>query len=147
MILGLYHVNINVTNLERSVAFYELLGYKVVDSFHEQGTPGLDKGLGLEYSDTRARFLALGHQQHETVLDLVEWVEPTLKTRAIELNEVGTPRICFRVKGLDEEISRLSSHGVEFLSEPQTIDTLERKPRFVLFKDPDGLILEFVELH
>ncbi|MEM1146110.1 MAG: glyoxalase [Pseudomonadota bacterium] len=41
----------------------------------------------------------------------------------------------------------MSSHGVEFLSEPQTIDTLQRKPRFVLFKDPDGLILEFVELH
>ena len=33
MILGIYHVNINVTDIERSTEFYGLLGFRVVDSF------------------------------------------------------------------------------------------------------------------
>ena len=147
MILGLYHINLNVADLERSTAFYELLGFKVVDSFHEQGTPGLDRGLGLSYSDTRARFMALGNNPRETVLDLVEWKEPGAIRRNIELTEIGIVRICLRVKGLDEEIERLKGLGIEFLSEPQEIDTLARKPRFVLFRDPDGIIVELVELY
>jgi len=147
MILGIYHVNINVTDLERSTEFYGLLGFKVVDSFHERGTPGLDRGLGMPYTDTRARFLALGNNRHETVIDLVEWIEPEASKPEIRLNQIGMPRLCLRVKDLDGEVKRLKSRGVEFASEPQTIDTLPRKPRFVLFRDPDGIILELVELY
>ena len=147
MILGIYHVNINVTDLERSTEFYGLLGFSVVDSFHERGTAGLDRGLGMSYTDTRARFLALGNNPRETVLDLVEWNEPEANRVPIELNQIGMPRLCLRVKDLDGEIERLRGHGVEFLSEPQVIDTLARKPRFVLFRDPDGVILELVELY
>ncbi|MCY4426410.1 MAG: VOC family protein [Halieaceae bacterium] len=147
MILGIYHVNINVTDIERSTEFYGLLGFTVVDSFHERGTPGLDRGLGMPYTDTRARFLALGNTRHETVLDLVEWIEPEASKPEIQLNQIGMPRLCLRVKDLDGEVERLKSHGVEFVSAPQVIDTLERKPRFVLFRDPDGIILELVELN
>ena len=148
MILGIYHININCTDLEGSLAFYELLGFKVVDTFHEKGTAGLDRGLGLPYTDTRAQFLALGNNSRETVIDLVEWIEPKAAGRALELTEIGMPRLCLRVKGLDEEIARLKEHGIEFLSEePGVIDTLDRKPRFILFKDPDGVIIELVELY
>ena len=147
MILGIYHVNINVTDIERSTKFYGLLGFKEVDSFHEQGTPGLDRGLGFDYTNTKARFLALGNNPRETVLDLVQWIEPEASNAAIELNQIGMPRLCLRVKDLDGEVARLRQHGVEFLSEPQVIDTLARNPRFVLFHDPDGIILELVELY
>ena len=114
MILGIYHVNINVTDIERSTEFYGLLGFRVVDSFHERGTPGLDRGLGMPYTDTRARFLALGNTRHETVLDLVEWIEPEASKPEIQLNQIGMPRLCLRVKDLDGEVERLKSHGVEF---------------------------------
>lgn len=147
MILGIYHVNINVTDIERSMEFYALLGFKEVDRFHERGTPGLDRGLGMPYTDTKARFLALGNNSRETVIDLVEWIEPEATKQPIELNQIGMPRLCLRVKDLDGEVERLKSHGVEFFSEPQVIDTLARKPRFVLFRDPDGVILELVELY
>ena len=36
-VLGIYHLNINVTNLERSRAFYELFGFRVIELFHERG--------------------------------------------------------------------------------------------------------------
>ena len=45
----------------------------------------------------------------------------------------------------DAIYEKLKARGIEFLSEPQTITTLERKPRFVCFKDPDGVILELVQ--
>ncbi len=147
MILGIYHVNLNVTDIERSTAFYGLLGFKEVDRFHECGTPGLDRGLGFDHTETKARFLALGNNPRETVLDLVEWIEPEASRIALQLNQIGMPRLCLRVKDLDGEIERLKEHGVEFLSEPQVIDTLARNPRFVLFRDPDGIYLEMVELY
>ena len=147
MILGIYHVNINVTDIERSTEFYGLLGFEEVDRFHERGTPGLDRGLGFPHTETKARFLALGNNARETVLDLVQWIEPEAAKIALELNQIGMPRLCLRVKDLDGEIARLQAHGVEFLSEPQLIDTLARKPRFVLFRDPDGVFLELVELY
>lgn len=147
MILGIYHVNLNVSDIERSTKFYGLLGFREVDRFHEKGTPGLDRGLGFPYTETHARFLALGNKPHETVLDLVQWVEPEAARVPIALNQIGMPRLCLRVKDLDEEVTRLREHGVEFISEPQEIDTLARKPRFVLFRDPDGIVLELVELY
>ena len=113
MILGIYHININVTDIERSTEFYALLGFKVVDSFHEQGTPGLDRGLGLDYSNTRARFLALGNAPHETVLDLVEWIEPEATSQQISINQIGVPRFCLRVKNLDAEVARLKGEKLE----------------------------------
>ena len=147
MILGIYHININVTDIERSAAFYELLGFKEVDRFHECGTPGLDRGLGFPHTETHARFMALGNNNRETVLDLVQWIEPEASRTAMALNQIGMPRLCLRVKDLDGEVERLKGHGIEFFSEPQTIDTLARNPRFILFRDPDGVVLEFVELN
>ncbi|MEM8497142.1 MAG: VOC family protein [Pseudomonadota bacterium] len=147
MILGIYHININVTDLQRSIEFYGLLGFKVVDSFNEQGTPGLDRGLGFDFTNTKASFLALGTNPRETVLDLVQWIEPEASKPPIELNQIGMPRLCLRVKDLDGEVERLRKHDVEFVSEPQTIDTLARNPRFVLFRDPDGVVIELVELY
>ena len=145
MILGIYHVNINVSSLERSIAFYELLGFKVLHTFNEVGTPSLDRGLGLAYTNTRAAFMGLGNSPYETVLDVVEWNEPKTKVRDIELSEIGMPRLCLRVKGLDQEMARLSQRGIEFVSSPQRLDHLARSPRFVLCRDPDGLVVEMVE--
>jgi len=37
MVKGIYHININVTNFERSLEFYKLLGFKVVRDLGEGG--------------------------------------------------------------------------------------------------------------
>ena len=62
-VLGIYHLNINVTNLERSRAFYELFGFRVVDTFHERHNAALDRGLGLPHgtnSENHALFMMVG---------------------------------------------------------------------------------------
>ena len=37
MVKGIYHINVNVTNFERSLAFYQLLGFQVVRDLGEVG--------------------------------------------------------------------------------------------------------------
>jgi glyoxylase I family protein len=150
-VLSIYHLNINVSNLERSRAFYELFGFKVVDKFHEKHNANLDRGLGLPVntnSENRALFMAVGSNQYATVIDLAEWIEPKgLGGGPRPPNTLGIPRFCLRVKNLDNLVARLKSHGVNFLSdEPQRLETLSRKPRFICCHDPDGVIVEMVEL-
>lgn len=150
-VLGIYHVNINVRSLERSRAFYELFGFRVVDTFHERHNPALDKGLGLPVgtnSENHALFMMVGNNRHATVIDLAEWISPkSPNSEAAPANRLGIPRFCLRVKNIDGLVTRLKAHGVEFVSEePQQLDTLKRKPRFICCRDPDGVIVELVEL-
>ena len=39
MIQAIYHINVNCSNLERSRAFYEMLGFRVVAEFAEKAKP------------------------------------------------------------------------------------------------------------
>lgn len=145
LIQGIYHVNINVRNLERSRAFYEQLGFKVVEKFSESYNPNLDRGLAMKGTSTRAYFMRLLNNRHETMLDMVEWDDPSVVGEAPVMNSLGVPRLAFRVKYLDKMVEKLRANGVKFLSEPQVLDSLERKPRFCVFRDPDGIFLELVE--
>lgn len=146
-VLGIYHININSSNLEKTQEFYELLGFRVVDHFHMQGQADHDAGLGLRDADVRAVFMVVGGNTHATVLDIAEWTHPPLQRRANEMTSVGVPRFAMRVKGLDKLVARLRSKGVKFLTdEVATIGVLKRKPRFICARDPDGLIVEFVEM-
>jgi glyoxylase I family protein len=144
-VLGIYHVNINVTNLDRSRAFYERLGFEVLEEFREAGNRDLDEGLGLTRSDTRAYFLRIGSDRRSTLIDLVEWREPALEGSAPPMNHAGPVRIALRVKDLDGMYESLRAAGVEFLSAPRALTDLPLKPRFVCLKDPDGVLLELVE--
>jgi len=150
-VLGIYHLNINVTNLGRSRAFYELFGFRVVDTFHEKHNSALDRGLGLPIgtnSENNALFMMVGSNKYATVIDLAEWVHPKASGGGLtEPNRLGVPRFCLRVKNIHKLVARLKSQGVKFLSEePQRLETLKRRPHFICCRDPDGLIVELVEL-
>jgi catechol 2,3-dioxygenase-like lactoylglutathione lyase family enzyme len=62
------------------------------------------------------------------------------------LYHLGLARIALRTDDLDSDVTFLKSQGVEFLSEPASVQLDgQAKTRFVCFKDPDGTILELVE--
>lgn len=149
-VLGIYHVNINVHDIERSREFYEKLGFQVVDSFNERDNEAIARGLGLGHgstSNTRALFMKVGDNKHATVIDVCEWIEPKSYGEPIGINQYGIPRICLRAKNLDALVRSLREKGVTFITEePQCIDSLDRSPRFICCKDPDGVLIEFVEL-
>jgi glyoxylase I family protein len=140
--LQLYHVNVNCRDLERSLAFYQRLGFREVIDI----PPGDVPGLGLNPAICRAKLLRLGEDPRGTLLDLIEWQQPAPHgTPYGDLAHTGIARLCLRVKGLDTMVADLQAQGVEFLSAPITASLAGGSQRFVCFRDPDGTVLELME--
>ena len=95
VILEIVHLNINVRDIERSLAFYTKLGFEVMHTF-----------------GTRS--------------------------------ENGTWRIALRTRNLLNFVQQMREQGIAFESDPIEIDVVGAK-RFVLFRDPDGNLLELIE--
>ncbi|MBI3246063.1 MAG: VOC family protein [Deltaproteobacteria bacterium] len=147
MIKSIFHININVTDFDRSLAFYKNLGFKVVLNIGEGPNPANDVGLGIPHSVARAALLALGDDPRATRIDLIEWKQPkTEGTGYPHLYHAGAARIALFTKDLDEEYQRLKALGVECVSEPVVIRFPNKAgAKFFCFKDPDGTFLELIE--
>jgi catechol 2,3-dioxygenase-like lactoylglutathione lyase family enzyme len=144
-IKDVFHVNVNCTDLERSRAFYELVGFKAVVELGVGGSADMLRGLGLpEGSKAKAVLMMLEPDKPRgTRIDLIEWIDPPTKgTPAPDLAHAGAVRIALWTIGIDEEYQRLRDKGVEFLSEPVP---MPNGTRFCCFKDPDGTILELID--
>lgn len=151
MITGIYHVNVNCTDIERSRAFYELLGFRVVAEFEEKDNPSLNKGLGIPASHTQALFLKAGRGRDATLIDLVQWRQPVSPPKGEvekDIAALGVPRIALKAENLLQLYEDLKAKGVEFVSEPQqlTFPEFGTEPLFCVCLDPDGLLIELVEV-
>ena len=58
MIKSIFHVNVNVKDFDRSLAFYKNLGFKVVLNIGEGPNPANDIGLGIPNSVARGAVVA-----------------------------------------------------------------------------------------
>lgn len=147
MIKSVFHININVTNFERSLAFYKMLGFKVVLDLGEGPNQGNDVGLNIPNSIAKAALLALSDDPRATRFDLIEWKQP--RTEGVpypHLYHVGASRIALFAKNIEEEYARLKAEGVAMVSEPVTIRFGNKAgAKFFCFKDPDGTFLELIE--
>ena len=54
MIKSIFHININVKDFDRSLEFYQNLGFKVVLNIGEGANPANDKGLNIPHSVGRS---------------------------------------------------------------------------------------------
>jgi glyoxylase I family protein len=141
---GIFHVNVNCSNLDRSLAFYQMLGFRVVQDMLSGGGPKLDKGMGLAKVRARGALMAIGDDKRRTLLDLIEWENPKTEGKAYpHLAHIGVCRIALRTPNVPKVYEELKSKGVEFMSEPQVFDG---GVAFVCFRDPDGTFLELINL-
>jgi glyoxylase I family protein len=147
MIKSIFHININVKDFDRSLAFYQKLGFKVVLNIGEGANPANDKGLGIPNSVGRAALLSLSDDPRATRIDLIEWKQPKTEGEPYPyLYHTGAARIALFTKNLDEEYARLKAEGVEFVSEPVILRFRNGAgSKFCCFKDPDGTFLELIE--
>ncbi|HUN56738.1 MAG TPA: VOC family protein [Candidatus Binataceae bacterium] len=148
MIESIFHINVNVTNFERSLKFYELLGFKIIRDLKEGGNPKLDKGLRIPNGRGRAVLMILGDNPRSTRLDLIEWKNPPTEGHAYShLWHAGLCRIALRTRTLLKDYEELKAKGVEFWSEPQMFDVREgRQEGFVCCTDPDGTVIELIQV-
>ena len=146
-VTGLVHVNINCSDFDRSLKFYELLGFRRAIDVPAQNTAEVAAAVGMPPYTVKGALLILQKAKAPLMIDLLQWQDPSDSSPPYaHLYHLGIARIALATDDLDSEVAFLKSHGVEFLSQPATV-RIEGQPatRFVCFKDPDGTILELVE--
>ncbi len=149
-ITGLVHVNINCSNYERSKAFYEVLGFREVWQVPETNTPEVAAAVGMPPYRVKGALLSLSGEgvTAPMTIDLLEWLEPRDEAAPYpHLYHYGLARIALATSDLEGDMARLKEAGARFLSEPATMPPeTGSNARFVCFKDPDGTVLELVEM-
>ncbi|MFT6580482.1 MAG: VOC family protein [Alphaproteobacteria bacterium] len=156
------HININVSNLDRSVAFYKRLGF-------EDFRPGIPylgltndtepaalpddsaRALGLS-PGTRGRACILQLGDGYPKLDLTEFValgasETPEKSpeQPLTNQDIGIVRLCLATRNLAEDFESLSKQGVIFLSAPQPAK--DGMADIATCIDPDGALIELIQVH
>ena len=146
-ITGLVHVNVNCSDYDRSLAFYERLGFRELWRVPETNTPEVAAAVGMPPYRVKGALIALQGVTPPLVIDLLEWKSPRDESPPYpHLYHYGIARIALATNDLDGDIAKLSAAGVEFLSKPASMPPSSgSRARFVCFKDPDGTILELVE--
>ena len=139
------HVGITVSNLERSIAFYEALTGTKVSNIDEIGGPRMAKTQGLE--DTRIKYANL-HLENLNI-DILEYVLPKPEIASYQNNQISAMHLCFEVDDIDTAIKRLKEIGIEPEGEPIVFKEEDGlKAGFgtavAYFKDPDGTNLEII---
>jgi len=143
-ITGFLSVNINCSNIEQSRIFYKTLNFKSIIDFEESGSSEVAAAFGLPSYQVSGSTMKLNKGP---AINLLEWKDPhNSESPYSKLNHLGIPRIAIQTTDLDAEIERLKAQGIEFFSEPARPDGPLTFLKFVCFKDPDGTVIELVEL-
>ncbi|MBF6559099.1 MAG: VOC family protein [Candidatus Binataceae bacterium] len=145
MLQRLFHVNICVRNMERSIKFYQDLGFTKVNDF-VLDDPSVGDALGLKARKLRGVFMRLGAEANAPVLDLVEFIDPPTQGQPYPtLNNTGICRIAFTVDDIDRTYGELKARQIEFVAPLKKIAGPGGATiGVVCFKDPDGTILELI---
>ncbi|MCB1749208.1 MAG: VOC family protein [Gammaproteobacteria bacterium] len=107
------HANICVRDMEKTVPFYERLGFeKLADQVFEAGA-GVWRGLGLEDNRRfRAVFMKIPGDSPVPFLDIIRCLDrPTAGDVYEALDNVGIARLCVEVADVDA----VAAQGVEFV--------------------------------
>ncbi|MEM7018505.1 MAG: VOC family protein, partial [Pseudomonadota bacterium] len=148
-LIAMPYIGINVSDLEKSLAFYRKFGYTQVKRFEQNASSieearayGLDKPFKHKGADIA---IAVGDQHR---LRLIQWINPynAEPPYPAPINHIGIHRIALLTPNLMHAVNTLKSQGVKFLSEiaPCCTGTADDETAIVHAIDPDGVFLELV---
>tara|TARA_Y100001960_G_C14462457_1_gene722742 strand:+ start:228 stop:725 length:498 start_codon:yes stop_codon:yes gene_type:complete len=148
------HINVNVSNLDSSIEFYEKLGFEIykpsipyIGLTVEPKSNSMDKGsrtaLGLpEETSGRACIMQLDNGYPK--LDLTQ-LDDMPQTIPLSNADLGLVRICLASVNLEADYNNLKKLNVEFISPPQT--TKDGRAEIAICVDPDGTLIELIQVH
>jgi catechol 2,3-dioxygenase-like lactoylglutathione lyase family enzyme len=141
MIERMDHINIVISDLEKSRDFFCLLGF----------TEGIRSELDANFLErvtgirgARGRFIAMHHPGSGVSVELLKFDECPPPAADLGLaDRIGFRHLAFAVTDIETTVRRLQENGVEFLSPIQTWEKTGKK--LVYFRGPDGILLELAE--
>jgi catechol 2,3-dioxygenase-like lactoylglutathione lyase family enzyme len=146
-IFRLAQLNINVSDFERSRAWYQMLGYEVSQELASTDSLEVANAMGFEHKiETRGALLT--HPGDGSMLELVQWITPYNPERAYDIpaNHLGIARIAFGTSDIEADVATLKSQGVQFLSGiTPCCQGPDSSGGIIAFYDPDGAIIELAE--
>lgn len=145
---SLFHFVLNVTNFERSLEFYQRLGFRVLrDNRDVIWPPTVAENFGMRAAQGRGALLGLGEGPDHTRLDLIEWLEPRWEghEKPAPGHELIPRVLALRTRNVRAAYAELSAAGVEFIRPPRDPDPRVGIESVVCCRDPDGTLVELIE--
>jgi glyoxylase I family protein len=145
MIERIFHFNINTTDINRAVDFYQLLGFRVMLDFREgMASQEMADAFGMPKASCKGVHLRIGDAADATRIDLLEFTDPPPEGKPYpHLYHTGIGRMCLKTTDIQQDYRDLSAKGIKFLTEPKKLPGTSVS--IVCFKDPDGTFLELFE--
>lgn len=143
MLLSMNHVGISVSNLERSIAFYQsAFGMKRVIQAPFDGEQ-YERVLGLD--QVRGEVALLRSDDTGFQIELFEFAHPQPRPSDSfrPVCDHGITHFCIEVKDIESEYERLRLAGATFHCEPVKFPRSGNRATYG--RDPDGNVFELLE--
>ncbi len=151
--LGWGHININVTSLDDSIAFYEKLGftplipgvpYLGINSEVPAEIPApMTTALGITEA-SRARACIMELDGGFPKIDLTEYDKDSQQPPG-KNDDLGAVRICLASNDLAADYAKLVEAGVEFITPPT--EGHGGLADIAVCMDPDGTLIEIIQIY
>ena len=140
------HTGITVSNLERSLEFWQnVLGFEFSHRAHQTsemaseitGVPGAEIKLAVVKAPS-------GHK-----IELLEYLAPADRKKDVNLRpcDVGHVHVALTVENLDAILENIAASGWKAAGKPQTLTAGPNAGKRVVYvRDPDGTMIEFMQL-
>jgi glyoxylase I family protein len=145
-IISADHTGITVSNLERSLDFWQnVLGFEFSHRAHQTsemaseitGVPGAEIKLAVVKAPG-------GHK-----IELLEYLAPPDRKKHVDLRpcDVGSVHVALTVDNLDAVLQKIAASGWKAAGKPQTLKSGPNVGKRVVYvRDPDGTTIEFMQL-
>lgn len=148
MIKQVVHIGVTVTDIDKSIDFYQnTLGLKFKGEMIMKGE-ATDKLFNRTDCKVRVAYLNGSEELYAPPIELLQFISADIKNVVPSFFKTSISEICFHVDDIERTYDKLKAKGVEFISKPQYFDFTDQgfgKSKAVYFKDPDGIILELIE--
>ncbi len=144
-IISADHTGITVSNLERSLQFWQnVLGFELSHTAHQTGE--LAKEItGVEGAEIK---LAVVRAPGDHKIELLEYLAPPdSKCAYLRPCDVGSVHVALLVEDLDAVLAQIAASGWEAAGKPQTLKTGPNAGKRVVYvRDPDGATIELMQV-